>query len=125
MGDGGKRRVGRSGASELGRNGPEHPPPALALDLDLNEAFLLDSPRSPLFSMADIYDCVIIGAGWSGAVTARSLANAGFKVVVLEARDRVGGRAQTCTDAGLHSPIDLGCSWIHGESISSTHRLRP
>jgi predicted NAD/FAD-dependent oxidoreductase len=55
---------------------------------------------------------VVIGAGASGLACARLLADAGLGVVVLEARDRIGGRVHTSTDTG--SPLDLGASWIHG-----------
>ncbi|KAF9878243.1 flavin containing amine oxidoreductase [Colletotrichum karsti] len=41
------------------------------------------------------YDCVIIGAGYSGLAAARLLKDSGKKVLVLEARDRVGGRSKT------------------------------
>lgn len=62
--------------------------------------------------MSQLYDTVIIGAGWSGAVAAQNLAAKGVKVLVVEARDRVGGRAQTWSGGG--AKIDVGCSWIHG-----------
>ncbi|CAK9787129.1 flavin-containing amine oxidoreductase [Cutaneotrichosporon oleaginosum] len=58
------------------------------------------------------FDTIIIGAGWAGAVAARELSRSGRKVLVLEARDRVGGRARTWVH-GAHA-IDVGCSWIHG-----------
>ena len=48
----------------------------------------------------------------SGVTTARMLTDAGQRVVVLEARDRVGGRMSTDRTAGF--PVDLGASWIHG-----------
>jgi hypothetical protein len=48
----------------------------------------------------------------SGAVAARDLASKGYSVLVLEARDRVGGRAKTWVGPG--AKIDVGCSWIHG-----------
>ncbi|TDZ40381.1 putative flavin-containing monoamine oxidase AofH [Colletotrichum spinosum] len=41
------------------------------------------------------YDCIVIGAGYSGLAAARQLKDAGKRVLVLEARDRVGGRAKT------------------------------
>ncbi|TXT10953.1 hypothetical protein VHUM_01704 [Vanrija humicola] len=63
--------------------------------------------------MAKVYDSIILGAGWSGAVAARELARAGRSVLVLEARDRVGGRASTWTNK-RGDKIDIGCSWIHG-----------
>jgi monoamine oxidase len=57
-------------------------------------------------------DTIVIGAGMSGATAARALAAGGRSVVVLEARDRIGGR--TWTDTALGIPVDLGASWIHG-----------
>lgn len=62
--------------------------------------------------MSQVFDTIIIGAGWAGAVAARDLARAGRSVLVLEARDRVGGRARTWSHGDAR--IDLGCSWIHG-----------
>ncbi|KAF7976101.1 hypothetical protein HWV62_7523 [Athelia sp. TMB] len=61
------------------------------------------------------FNTIIIGAGWAGAVAARHLSSAGKSVLVLEARDRVGGRAFTLKDQpGQSFPVDLGCSAIHG-----------
>lgn len=57
-------------------------------------------------------DTIIVGAGWSGAVAARELAVKGRKVLVVEARNRIGGRARTWGDDQVK--VDLGCSWIHG-----------
>lgn len=62
-----------------------------------------------------IVDTVIVGAGWAGAVAARDLSAKGYSVLVLEARDRIGGRAQTWKDKGKGDvKVDVGCSWIHG-----------
>ncbi|KAF6814510.1 flavin containing amine oxidoreductase [Colletotrichum sojae] len=47
------------------------------------------------------YDCIVVGAGYSGLAAARLLKDSGKKVLVLEARDRVGGRAKTI-------PLDNG-----------------
>ena len=56
-------------------------------------------------------DCCVVGAGFAGLAAARTLAAGGRSVVVLEARDRVGGRAATVRlDDG--TPIDLGGQWI-------------
>src|SRR4051794_17257659 len=60
----------------------------------------------------DHFDTIVIGAGVSGLTSARLLARAGRTVVVLEARDRIGGRVHTDRTRGLIT--DLGASWIHG-----------
>ena len=73
------------------------------------------------------YDTIVIGAGVSGLTTARLLAQAGQRVLVLEARDRIGGRTWTDRSDGLVT--DLGASWIHGIDDSplaaAAPRLRP
>lgn len=58
------------------------------------------------------FDTIVIGAGVAGLTAARLLARAGHRVVVLEARDRVGGRVTTDRADGIAT--DLGASWIHG-----------
>lgn len=57
-------------------------------------------------------DVVVIGAGFAGLSAARALGKAGKKAIVLEARDRVGGRVMTKTLAGGGPWIDLGGQWI-------------
>ena len=57
-------------------------------------------------------DVIVIGAGLAGLAAASKLEAEGFSVLVLEARNRMGGRAYTHKIAG--TPIDLGASWIHG-----------
>jgi monoamine oxidase len=59
---------------------------------------------------ADV-DVVVIGAGFAGLVAARELGRAGLEVLVLEARDRVGGR--TWTDRRLGHDLELGGTWVH------------
>ena len=56
---------------------------------------------------------LVIGAGLAGLSVARHLHDAGQSVVVLEARDRLGGRIHT-SRAWPDLPMDLGASWIHG-----------
>jgi monoamine oxidase len=60
----------------------------------------------------DHVDTIVVGAGVAGLTAARLLTKAGRRVVVLEARDRVGGRVWTDRADGLAT--DLGASWIHG-----------
>jgi polyamine oxidase len=54
---------------------------------------------------------VVVGAGIAGLTVANALAHGGVECVVVEARDRIGGRLHTVNLAG--SPVDLGASWIH------------
>lgn len=56
---------------------------------------------------------IIIGAGVAGLTAARGLAKAGHRVIILEGRDRIGGRLHT-SRLWPDIPIDLGASWIHG-----------
>jgi monoamine oxidase len=57
------------------------------------------------------YDVLVVGAGYSGLSAARLLKDAGRKVLILEARDRVGGRVHTKhLEQGQY--IDLGAQWI-------------
>jgi len=57
-------------------------------------------------------DVAIIGAGAAGLGAARTLENSGLSVIVLEARDRLGGRAYT-VQAAPDITFDLGCGWLH------------
>lgn len=57
-------------------------------------------------------DVLVLGAGIAGLAAARTLTDKGLNVIVLEARNRVGGRMWTDSSLGL--PLDLGASWIHG-----------
>ena len=56
---------------------------------------------------------IVIGAGLAGLVAAKTLQAQGHEVLVLEARDRIGGRISTSTK-WPDMPLDLGATWIHG-----------
>ncbi len=60
------------------------------------------------------YDVAIIGAGVAGLAAARSVASAGQSVILLEARDRIGGRLLTVRDSSTDLPIELGAEFVHG-----------
>ena len=63
-------------------------------------------------SFPSTIDTLIIGAGAAGLAAARRLQAAGQAVLVLEAAQRVGGRAWTDTTS-FSAPIDRGCGWLH------------
>jgi monoamine oxidase len=58
-------------------------------------------------------DVIVVGAGMAGLAAARTLHNQGYRVVIVEARNRPGGRVWT-SRAWPDSPLDMGASWIHG-----------
>ena len=66
---------------------------------------------------------VVIGAGMSGLAAARRLSEGGCKVTILEARDRIGGRAFTVKDEG-GAPVELGAEFIHGSMNRSWELIR-
>ena len=63
-------------------------------------------------SLPSHIDVAVIGAGAAGLGAAHALKNAGVSFVVLEARDRVGGRGHTIM-ASPEVTFDLGCGWLH------------
>src|ERR1700709_32657 len=63
-------------------------------------------------SLPSSVDVAIIGAGAAGIAAAHALTDSGLSVIVLEARDRAGGRAHTIM-AAPDITFDLGCGWLH------------
>ncbi|GMI74036.1 polyamine oxidase 4 [Hibiscus trionum] len=55
---------------------------------------------------------IVIGGGISGLAAARALTDASLKVILLESRQRLGGRIHT--DYTFGCPVDMGASWLHG-----------
>ncbi|HEY8256022.1 MAG TPA: NAD(P)/FAD-dependent oxidoreductase [Gemmatimonadales bacterium] len=59
---------------------------------------------------------LVIGAGVAGLAAAADLTRAGRRVIVLEARDRIGGRVFSLSLPGVRRPVELGAEFIHGHS---------
>lgn len=56
------------------------------------------------------FDAIVVGAGFAGVTAARELSKRGLRTVVLEARNRIGGRTWTTTFAGQN--VELGGQWV-------------
>jgi monoamine oxidase len=71
-------------------------------------------------------DVLVVGAGAAGLAAAAELTRAGRSVLVVEARDRIGGRCHTRRLPGIPAPVELGAEFIHGrpaETISLLKRV--
>jgi protoporphyrinogen oxidase len=62
---------------------------------------------------------IILGAGAAGLAAAKELADQGREIVIVEARNRIGGRIHTLRDPKLKIPIELGAEFIHGRPEST------
>jgi monoamine oxidase len=65
----------------------------------------------------DQYEVVVIGGGAAGVAAGRRLDEAGVEALIVEARDRLGGRAWTIKDAAGDA-LDLGCGWLHSADVN-------
>ncbi|CUR54555.1 putative Monoamine oxidase [metagenome] len=91
--------------------------------MDAGMAPLFDDGRPEIPGGVDgaVERVLVVGAGIAGLTVANALAHAGVECVVLEARDRIGGRLHTVDLAG--SRVDLGGSWIHHPTGNPMHRF--
>jgi monoamine oxidase len=78
----------------------------------------------PLRGLKNSFDVIVIGAGAAGLAAADELARAGLAVLVIEARDRVGGRCYTRRLPGVPVPVELGAEFIHGRPQATLSLLR-
>ncbi len=69
-------------------------------------------------------DAIVIGAGAAGLAAARSLAGQSLRVVVVEARDRFGGRVWSAASGRSAVPAELGAEFIHGPAAETMALLR-
>ncbi|PRP76756.1 Lysine-specific histone demethylase 1-2, partial [Planoprotostelium fungivorum] len=83
----------------------------------INTGMVFDDAKKP-----DGASIVVIGAGMAGLGAARQLQLLGFKVIILEARDRVGGRVNTDWNS-FQGPVDLGASIVTGIIGSPLHSV--
>jgi len=75
-------------------------------------AFLAARPAVADKPIGEDVDVIVIGAGAAGIAAARKLKSERMRVLVFEARDRIGGRCVTDTKT-FGIPFDLGAHWIH------------
>ncbi len=68
-------------------------------------------------------DVVVLGAGVAGLSAARDLHDAGLRTVLLEARERVGGRVWTDRTIAEH-PVELGAEFVHGDRADTWDLIR-
>ncbi len=69
-------------------------------------------------------DLIVVGAGAAGLAAAQSLGRRSLHVLLLEARDRIGGRVFSYPIAGIPTPAELGAEFIHGSAIKTRALLR-
>src|ERR1700730_4352757 len=112
----GGRRESRSGGSpprhqyRQVEGAPMPPPPGRGC----SAALLRREPGSYAHGMrVETVEVAIIGAGVAGLAAARELRRRGRSVVVLEARERIGGRVFTVDDPRLPVPVELGAEFVH------------
>ncbi|WP_353810532.1 flavin monoamine oxidase family protein [Agromyces sp. SYSU T00194] len=65
----------------------------------------------------------VVGAGLAGITAARALADAGYRVVVLEGRDRIGGRIRSIEDDAWPVPVELGAAFVPADAVGLQARL--
>jgi phytoene dehydrogenase-like protein len=68
-------------------------------------------PPSNVKSTEVLYDVVVVGAGYCGLTAARNSALEGLNVLLLEGRDRIGGRSWSSNIQGY--PFEMGGTWVH------------
>lgn len=61
--------------------------------------------------LLDKYDVVVIGTGFAGLIAARNISLTTGKVLLVEGRDRIGGR--TWTAKALGEEFEMGGTWVH------------
>lgn len=68
------------------------------------------------------YDAIVVGAGYAGVTAARDLSDRGMAVLLLEARERVGGRTYSRPFKGRPEVMEFGGAWISKKYMSNIAR---
>lgn len=68
-------------------------------------------PPSVVASADEVYDVAVIGGGYTGLSAIRDLTTTGHKTILIEARDRIGGRSWSSNIEGY--PYEMGGTWVH------------
>jgi monoamine oxidase len=71
----------------------------------------------------DTNEILVVGAGAAGLMAGCELVEKGFKVTIVEARDRIGGRICTVTN-GFSAPVDIGAEFVHGDKKMTNALLK-
>jgi len=87
-----------------------------------NESHAIESGLTLAPPVTDA-DVLVIGAGAAGLNAAAQLVQAGRSVLILEARERIGGRILTHRDPELGFPLELGAEFIHGNAPATSELL--
>eukprot|EP00939_MAST-03C_sp_MAST-3C-sp1_P004010 g4010.t1 len=85
------------------------------------KGILQSPPEKKMENRRSIRNVVVVGAGLAGLAAAYELNRSGFRVTVLEARNRVGGRCSSFQSWGF--PVDAGAAWIHGIENNPIYEL--
>ncbi|RDW81028.1 putative flavin-containing amine oxidase [Aspergillus mulundensis] len=104
------------------------PVPKLAVPswlFEIDAVLAVPEPSLPpvLSSVNETADVLIVGAGLAGLSAAHDLIRAGLSCVVLEARDRVGGKTWSTPLKDGKGVVDLGAAWINDTNQSKVYAL--
>lgn len=84
--------------------------PSAGLTAGVPSLGVIDPPTNISNSEA-LYDIIVVGAGYCGLTAARNAAVEGLNVLLIEGRDRIGGRSWSSNIDGY--PFEMGGTWVH------------